>query len=240
MPFNCLSKFQICTKSSKTNNLDYECLPYDVKSVPVTNTTKLPTPIKVQIDQNLTKLDQLNHLKKQNAKRNLFNYTIEDGTPNFQSTKYDQSTLSGFQKFDESKITSTVLQKTNYLTESLVPDLSNIVEETSNNTYTACESTFGSTQYLTAASCNSDNFKSVNPSFFDKSVKQNLQPNSIYVCVRSYTARFQGDVNLQYSERVNVVHANEDFAFVKKLRGLECGYVPSDCLVALNEFLNNL
>ncbi len=236
MPLNCLSKFQFCTRSSKPINPDYECLPYETEPQAETN-TKLPTPIKVQIDLNLTKLDKLNNLKKQNAKRNLFNYTIQDEVPNFQSTKNDQSTLSGFHQLEYSKITSTILQKTNLSPESLIPDLSNIDEESSKEVTTG--SSFASTQYLTASSCNSENFKSVNPSFFDKSVQGDLQPNVIYVCSRSYSARFQGDVDLQYSERVNVLHANEDFAFVKKLRSLDCGYAPSSCLVKLDDFLKS-
>lgn len=62
------------------------------------------------------------------------------------------------------------------------------------------------------------------------------QDSGIYVCQSSYAAEFDGDINLKYTERVEVLHATEDFTLVKKING-QTGYVSTRCVTSLEEFM---
>lgn len=85
-------------------------------------------------------------------------------------------------------------------------------------------------------SCTSDVFQDVKPSFFEKDV----QTDMIYVCIESYQPQFQGDIGLQYTERVAILHATEEFSLVKRISSQECGYVPSSCLTSLSSFIKSV
>lgn len=64
------------------------------------------------------------------------------------------------------------------------------------------------------------------------------QDSGIYVCQSPYAAEFDGDINLKYTERVEVLHATEDFTLVKKINGSgETGYVSTKCVTSLEEFM---
>ncbi len=64
------------------------------------------------------------------------------------------------------------------------------------------------------------------------------QRSDIYVCQSSHNARFDGDIDLKYTERVYVLHATEEFTLVKKISGSQtCGYVSTGCLTSLDEFM---
>ena len=66
---------------------------------------------------------------------------------------------------------------------------------------------------------------------------EDIQDVMIYVCVRSYQAQYQGDISISYSDRVKVLHVNEDFALIKNLTSYKSGYVSTSSLTSLNEFL---
>ena len=249
MPINfCFSK--LCSKSKI--NKEYEAVPYD-------QTAELPSPVKTQIAQNRSRLDHLNKLKKVTAKRNLFNDCVENKTPDFQSTKLEQSSVNfatEFKQLGVSKITSTMIQHNTYASfesEQTAPSLTCISEEEStyssaysNSTYsspisvgssifTTDSSDFEQTQYYTNPSCESECFRDVNPSYFELEV-----PQIVYVCVQSYQPHFQGDIELKYTERVTVLHATADFSLVKKISTQEFGYVPSTCLTSLSSFIKSV
>lgn len=231
MPFNvCFSK--LCSKSKA--NKDYESIPYE-------QSKKLPSPVRIQVEQNRARLDHLNKLKKYTTKRDLFNEV-----PDFQSTRLEQS-----------KVTSTMINQDTFSSKQHVSaSLTYISEEStyssaasSNSTYLLPASTgsdtsiftndlsdFEQTQYYTSSSCASDAFQDVNPSYFEK----DAQTDMIYVCIESYQPKFQGDIGLQYSERVNILHATEEFSLVKKISSQECGYVPSSCLTSFSSFINSV
>lgn len=252
MPFNvCFSK--LCSKSKA--NKDYAAIPYE-------QSKKLPSPVRVQVEQNRAKPDHLNKLKKCTAKRNLFNDCVEYKAPDFQSTILEQSSVNfatEFNRFESPKITSTMIQQNTIASFDSVqtsPSLTCISEEStysssafSNTTYsspaskrtntsifTNDSSDFEQTQYYTNPSCASDAFQDVNPSFFDNYARTDM----IYVCIESYEPHFQGDIGLQYSERVNIIHATEEFSLVKKISSQECGYVPSSCLTSFSSFITNV
>lgn len=218
MPFNvCFSK--LCSKPK--GNKDYEAIPYEQKP----KHKQLPSPVRVQVEQNRARLDHLNKLKKCTTKRNLFK------EPEFQSTKLEQS-----------KVTSTMIHQEAFAKQQASPSLTFISEEStcsiSSDYSEECSSHFELTQYFTNPSCASDAFQDVNPSFFEKSSVQTS--DMVYVCVQSYQPQFQGDIGLQYTERVNVLHATEEFSLVKKISSQECGYVPSSCLTTFSSFIKSI
>jgi len=57
------------------------------------------------------------------------------------------------------------------------------------------------------------------------------------VCAVPCVAKLQGDLSLFVAERVRVLHANDDYAFVKKIDTNECGYVPTMCLTTAAGFI---
>jgi hypothetical protein len=57
------------------------------------------------------------------------------------------------------------------------------------------------------------------------------------VCAVPCVAKLQGDLSLFVAERVRVLHANDDYAFVKKIDTNECGYVPTVCLTTAAGFI---
>ena len=230
----------MCTKGNIKK--DYECIPYE------TSVQQMPSPVSVQIKKNLESLNHLNKLKKCPTKRNLFNCR-----PDFQSTQIHQSPVD---RLEKSKITSTVIQQDtiNSFDESS-PNLTCISSETSafsNSSYFSPETTyqtrssmstsntssdFYETQYLDSSSHASNNFQDVNPSFFNEKSATNPSDTSVYVCVKSYDAKFQGDIQLQYTDRVHVIHATEEYSLVKHISSQECGYVPTNCLTSFSQFI---
>jgi len=81
-------KFCFSTLFSKSKiNKEYETIPYE-------QTVKFASPIRIQIAKNRAKLDHLNKFKTVTTKRKLFDETLNNKTPNFQSTKLEQSKMS--------------------------------------------------------------------------------------------------------------------------------------------------
>ena len=61
----------------------------------------------------------------------------------------------------------------------------------------------------------------------------------IYVYQLPYKAEFDGDIDLKYTERVQMLYATDDFTLVKKINGSdECGYVSTRCLKASKSLWN--
>ena len=84
---------------------------------------------------------------------------------------------------------------------------------------------------------------SSNIDFFQELNATQVSPatSHVYVCCIGYKSEFEGDIDLKYSERVNVLHAGPQFALVKKINAHhECGYVAIRSLTSLSEFLKNI
>ena len=64
--------------------------------------------------------------------------------------------------------------------------------------------------------------------------------DSLYVCCIAYTARFEGDIDLNFSDRVKLIHANQDYALVKNILNDKCGYVPVYCIQTITKFLDQI
>lgn len=235
----CLATFKICGKSTSR---DYECIPYENKPIEASKQRLLTSPIKAQINKNRLKLDHLNKLKVSISKRNFY------GTkPEYNSTRIQQEPIT--QRLQSNKLTNTIIK--NEITIGDSPSLSTIsdhstISNSSTGSSTQFDSSFSTNQssssYYTDSSLSQYTIDTSDDSSSIQSVKStylNQFDVNILVCVEQYQATFQGDINLQYSERVRVVHANEDYALVKKITTQECGYVPTSCLTSYSEFIKS-
>ena len=240
----CLIKaFKMC-KSSKTS-ANYEAIPYEKPQ------DKCDSAIKGQIELNRAKLETLNNLKKQTTVRSLFTNEM----PQFQSIQLKHSSDEDSQTFYylnvTDKITSTVIQ---HSSSSIImveePSLSQINEmsinafnsdseskisqrSTSSSSDETCrfsDDSFEQTQDF-SKSFSSVDFQDVKPSFFDK------DEVVIFVCNKPYVAKLEGDLSLKYSDRVQLLHHNEQVVLVKNLLTGICGYVPIQNLISLENFL---
>ena len=64
--------------------------------------------------------------------------------------------------------------------------------------------------------------------------------DTLYVCCIAYTAKFEGDISLNFSDRVKLIHANHDYALVKNILNDKCGYVPLYCIQTITKFLDQI
>lgn len=110
---------------------------------------------------------------------------------------------------------------------------------TTSSYYTDDETTFNSTQ---SNSFTSQDFQTVRSSIFEQSIHLNNQSEheQLYVCIVPYEAKIQGDLNLKYAERVKIVHGNKDYSLVQNITTKQCGYIPTNCIISLSSFLNQL
>ena len=90
--------------------------------------------------------------------------------------------------------------------------------------------------------CDSKQFKSVNGSYFNTLPPlSNANESPLYVCVLAYKAQFEGDLSIDFAERVKILHSvNNEFALVKNISTNKCGYVPNNCLSTLTDFLGEI
>ena len=242
----CLMKaFKMC-KSSKSS-VNYEAIPYEKPQ------DNCDSAIKRQIELNRAKLQNLNNLKKQTTVRSLFTNEM----PQFQSTQLEQSTGEESQAFYylnvTDKITSTVIQ---HSSDSMVadeePSLSQIndmsnsafsnsyyrspmarrsTSSNSDETSTLSGDSFEQSQDFSNSFSSAD-FQDVQPSFFDK------DEAVVLVCNKPYIAKLEGDLSLKYADRVQLLHQNGQVVLVKNLLTGVCGYVPTQNLISLENFLN--
>jgi hypothetical protein len=143
--------------------------------------------------------------------------------------------LSLIDEDDEDKETSRAFSNVYYTSPILSRSVS--ITSSSSESLSFSSDMFSEPTGITANSfeCNSEQFKSVNGSYFD-SVKSS--ENSLHVCVLAYKAQFEGDLSVNFAERVKILHSvNNEYALVKNISNNNCGYVPRKCLSPLNEFL---
>jgi hypothetical protein len=62
----------------------------------------------------------------------------------------------------------------------------------------------------------------------------------LYVCCKAFRAKMDGDLSLRFTDRVKLIHQNDDIALVKNILNGKCGYVPRDCITTISEFLNEI
>ena len=194
--------------NKRANNNDYEYTPYD-QTKPA-----IPSPIKALINQNINKLNHLNKLKKVPAKRISINEE-----PQFHSTQLE----SQFQRASSTFIQQTIVDES---FES-DPSLSQISDKSSCFSNSDSDLTI-STQ---SSSDNSELFQTL----FTSTVSND---SNVYICNSAYNAKFKGDISIKYTDRVYLIHANEDFALVKRVNDSLCGYIPVKYLATLDDFIS--
>lgn len=200
-------KFCLCTK--KTNQKDYDALPYHSEN-PKANITET---LKQQIEQNLSKLRDLNTMKLDISR--VQTSALKD-FPEFQSTKVEEKTQTNVKEID--------FEVTSYLQ---VTSKRPVVSK-----YASYESTEFSNDSMFTASTNSD-------LSIDDLAQFGASAN-IHVCNSAYEAQFEGDISLKYTERVEVLYFNDDFSLVKNIATNVRGYVPSSILIPFSKFINNV
>lgn len=205
------------------------------------------------------KQDQINLSKQAIIKKTM------PENPQFQSTQIESSlvTIDSFYTTalnstnDEikahKKISSTLIPTTQpFQLEDEYPSLSQINEEESEIE----EQSAFTNQYYTSpiisrsvscstASSSSLSFSSVvfsEPTVYQsQSDSLNTTNEKLHVCILAYKAKFEGDLTIEFAERVKILHSvNADFALVKNITTNKCGYVPNKCLSSLSDFLGEI
>ena len=60
------------------------------------------------------------------------------------------------------------------------------------------------------------------------------------ICWINYMARSPQEIDLNFSQRVNLLHISPDWCFVRNLATHQCGYVPTGSLMKIEPFLTQL
>jgi hypothetical protein len=252
---NCLKSIKSCLNSMKQNK-DYEFVSYEQQQTPEINRNmNVIDPIR---PTEYSKIETNNfELKKQKAKINLMNQQ-----PQFQSTRIIENTINDYSslyftpcknKNNNNKVVSSTMINTNdssLLTNDLTTSQ---IETTYYNSFTnslyflpqqnnslissdeSSQDTIDESQSFN--SIDSNQFHSVKSSFFnDKQEQENEE--IIFVCTIPYQAKFQGDLNTNYSDRVKLIHSNKDYCLVQNISTKQCGYIPKISIILLSNFLN--
>ncbi len=129
----------------------------------------------------------------------------------------------------------------------------NVSEESESNSYKEFDGTFSDDSTTFAFSNSiydspvssrfSESANSSSNTCSDESAPFSLpihQKMEVYVCKSPYTAKYEGDISLKYTERVNILYATEEFTLVKKIDGANVfGYVSTACLTSLQDFIKS-
>jgi replication fork clamp-binding protein CrfC len=173
---------------------------------------------KQQIDYEFVSYER-RETKQSNLSLDIDNLCIEN--MQFNSTKINDLScnMSDYSSFDE----TTIYEPNNKLTSSVRNDYHKINIHSPN---------------ISSISNNSNEIESTLSSSFDN--LNDITMFKIFACCKTFYAKFDGQLSLQFSERVNILRSNRDFALVQKLDSNEIGYVPIENLCEINRFLSNI
>ena len=258
----CLKSIKSCLNSIKQNK-DYEYVSYEQnnQSPPEINRNMNVIDQIRPIEYNKIETNNNFELKKQKAKINLMNQQ----QPQFQSTRIIENNNNDYSSLyftpcnnNNNKVVSSTMINTNdssLLTNDLTTSQ---IESTYYNSFTnslyflppqasikqqynslissdeSNQDTFDDSQSFN--SIDSNQFHSVKSSFFND--KQEQENEQIFVCTIPYQAKFQGDLNTNYSDRVKLIHSNKDYCLVQNISTKQCGYIPKISIILLSNFLN--
>lgn len=204
-----------------------------------------------------------NNLKKQKALENL-NQEF-DNFSQFQSAKVETSSVNIYFEDDDTmyysaldlfsnkqinKISSTMINLESFNSEQDLFD-SNLV-----NSPPAIQRTISSSSFQTVT----DEFEFTkyqshgyntseinhNSSLFLQTTQNSinnqgfLNNEMLYVCIEPYESKVQGDLSLNYADRVNLIHSfHFNMSLVQNISTKQCGYVPNKSIILLSNFLNH-
>ena len=248
---NCLKSIKSCLNSMKQNK-DYEFVSYEQQ--------QQQTP---EINRNMNVIDPIRpteYSKIETNNNNFAKINLMNQHPQFQSTRIIENTINDYSSLyftpcnnNNNKVVSSTMINTNdssLLTNDLTTSQ---IETTYYNSFTnslyflpqqnnslissdeSSQDTFDESQSFN--SIDSNQFHSVKSSFFnDKQEQENEE--IIFVCTIPYQAKFQGDLNTNYSDRVKLIHSNKDYCLVQNISTKQCGYIPKISIILLANFLN--
>lgn len=121
-----------------------------------------------------------------------------------------------------------MLKRTSLVSSDFEPSLSQI----SDKTYDSSVSYDYTSSSNNSSSSSGSNSNSDSEAYYEE--------DTLYVCCISYQAKLQGDLNLLFSDRVKLIHMNDDFALVEHIVTRKCGYVPRFCISTMNQFLSQV
>ena len=211
---NCLKSIKSCLNSIKKNK-DYEYVSYEQQQTPE---IKRNISIEPKFQSTRIIIDNNNSL-----------YFLP---PTTATCNKISSTM-----INENKTNDNSLITTNDLTTSIIESNYNSVftsDQSSCSYYSDQDTLFDNKSQ--SFSCDSNQFHSVNSSsFFDK--QDNNENDEIFVCTIPNEYKFQGDLNLNYSDRVKLIHSNTDYCLVQNILTKQCGYVPKNSITLLSNIL---
>ena len=160
---------------------------------------------------------------------NLQPFQLEDSEPSLSIIDEDDEEIENSRAFSNVFYTSPILSRSVSIASASSASLSfssDMFDEPTNLPPQSFE-------------CDSEQFKSVNSSYFD-TVKSQSE-SSLHVCVLAYKAQFEGDLSINFAERMKILHnVSTELALVKNISNNKCGYVPIKCLSPLSEFLDEI
>ncbi len=229
-------KLNLCTKkASYDKNLDYEFAPYEPQSVEKALSNSIIYPRKLfseqmpistnlqnsqsQIDSNISAFRTI-YTQLSNANlHNQANYLHPRSLSNNQNYFDQDDVLPNIPIYE-----NTAFSNDEYSSDSSSPLQSSVVSKSTSkcSCYNDC-------------SCVESNCSQVNnESYFD------IDNERLYVCCKAYNAKMDGDLSLRFTDRIKLIHQNDDIALVKNILNGKCGYVPRDCITTISEFLSEI
>ena len=102
-----------------------------------------------------------------------------------------------------------------------------------------CDCSCFEENYTSKCPCQ-DSFDSVGENKSNEESYFDTDNERLYVCCKAYRAKMDGDLSLRFTDRVKLIHQNDDIALVKNVLDGKCGYVPRDCITTISEFLSEI
>lgn len=213
-------KLNMCTKKSFDKKRDYEFVPYDQPLEKSKQTKKgqveqvAPIQNEANFSNNIMVFKSIySNLSNANLLNNLENLKHSNKIEQEEIPFYENNIFSN-DDYDSPFQSSFVSQSTSKC--SCYNDCSSCADCEKNET-------------------NSENLsQDNNESYFD------IDNERLYVCCKAFKAKMDGDLSLRFTDRIKLIHQNNDIALVKNILNGKCGYVPRDCITTISEFLSEI
>lgn len=181
------------------------------------NISKLPLLFVTPENTRINRTSTINHLKTNVIQYHLVESPIESNTAqsNTISTMDLTNDLTYYNAFSNQLYVSPLIQRKN---------------RSINSTSSFDSQTF---QDELSANCSeSEQFYTVNGSFFDNDTTENSQ---VYVCCQSFQATESNELSLDIAEKVKLIYSKEEFCLVQHLANGKRGFVPKSSISAINQ-----
>ena len=73
----------------------------------------------------------------------------------------------------------------------------------------------------------------------DKSPSTTAETKQVYICLETFSDDNDETINLDFLDRVELIHNKSEFGLVKKMKTCEIGLVPMKSIELLSDFLAN-